>query len=49
MNGWTFILSIPVYMFITKHVDITFSAHDEFLEWPSSGTIKAKVFESQTI
>jgi hypothetical protein len=29
-------------------VDITFSAHDAFLEQPSSGTLKAKIFESQT-
>ena len=27
-------------MFCNKTVDIKFSAHDTFLEWPSSGTLK---------
>jgi hypothetical protein len=31
-----------------KVVDITFSVHHAFLEQPSSGTLKAKIFESQT-
>ena len=30
-------------------VDIKFSAHGAFLEPPSSGTLKAKIFESQLI
>jgi len=32
-----------------KNVDIKFSAHDAFLKQPSSGTLKAKIFESQII
>jgi hypothetical protein len=30
-----------------KNVDINFSAHDGFLKWPSSSTIKVKRFESK--
>ena len=29
-----------------KNVDIKFSAHDAFLEWPSSGTLKIEKLES---
>jgi hypothetical protein len=32
-----------------KNVDIILSAHDAFLEQPSSGTLKAKIFEIQII
>ena len=32
-----------------KKVDIKFSAHDAFLEQLSSGTLKAKILESQII
>ena len=32
-----------------KNVDIKFSAHDAFLELPSSGTLKVKIFERQII
>ena len=32
-----------------KNVDIKFSAHDALLEQPSSGTLKAKILESQII
>jgi len=30
-----------------KKVDIKFSAHDAFLKYPSSGTLKDKIFEGQ--
>jgi len=30
-----------------KNIDIKFSWHDVFLEEPSSGTLKVKIFESQ--
>jgi len=36
-------------MFVNKNVDIKFSAHDAFLELPSSGTLKVKIFERQII
>jgi hypothetical protein len=32
-----------------QKIDIKFSAHDAFLEEPSSGTLKVKIFESQII
>jgi hypothetical protein len=32
-----------------KNVDIKFSVHDTFLEYPSSGTLKAKILENQII
>ena len=32
-----------------KNVDIKFSAHDAFLEKPSSGTLKIEILESQII
>ena len=32
-----------------KNVDIKFSVHDVFLEYPSSSTLKAEIFESQII
>ena len=32
-----------------ENVDIKFSAHDAFLEQPSSGTLKIKRLESQKI
>ena len=32
-----------------KNVDIKFSAHDAFLEKPSSGTLKTKILENQII
>ena len=34
---------------INKNVNIKFSAHDRFLKEPSSGTLNAKIFESQVI
>jgi hypothetical protein len=33
----------------SKNIDIKISAHDAVLEWPSSGTLKVKIFESQII
>ena len=37
---------MPRYIICGKRVDITFSAHDAFLEWPWSGTLKIERFES---
>ena len=34
---------------INKDVDIKLSAHDAFLEKPSSGTLKIEILESQII
>jgi hypothetical protein len=34
---------------INKDVNIKFSAHDAFLEKPSSGTLNIEIFESQII
>ena len=34
---------------MNENVDIKFSAHDAYLEYLSSGTLKAKIFESKTI
>ena len=43
-------MHIIVYLFcVNENVDIKFSAHDAFLEKPSSSTIKAKIFENQVI
>ena len=33
----------------SKNIDIKISAHDAVLEWPSSGTLKVKIFEGQII
>jgi len=35
--------------FQNKYVDIKFSVHNEFLEEPSSGTLKIAILESQLI
>ena len=32
-----------------ENLDIKYSAHDLFLQKPSSGTLKLKIFESQII
>ena len=32
-----------------KNVDIKFSVHDTFLEYPLSGTLKSEILENQTI
>ena len=31
------------YMYYNKNVDIKFSAHDAFLEYPSSGTLRVTI------
>jgi len=36
-------------MYCINDVDIRFSAHDTFLELPSSGILKVKLLESQII
>jgi hypothetical protein len=38
-----------IHFYLNKNVDINFSAHGAFLEYPSSGSLKAKIFESQII
>ena len=37
------------YLLCNKNVDIKFSAHDAFLEWPSSSTLNIEILESQII
>ena len=45
-----FILLVHVIKYTSsKNVDIKLSAHEAFLEWPSSGTLKIERFESQII
>jgi len=36
-------------MYTNKNVDIKFSVHDTFLEWPSSGMLKMERLESLII
>jgi hypothetical protein len=37
------------FYYCNNNVDILFSAHNAFLEYPSSGTFKVKILESQII
>ena len=40
---------IRIYPYNNKNVDIKLSAHDTFLEQPSSGTLKIEKLENQII
>ena len=46
ISGFLRLLRFPPAI---KNVDIKFSAHDAFLEKPSSGTLKIEILESQII
>ena len=45
-TGATFQRKILLHMHCNKNVDIKISAHDVSLEYPSSGTLKVKIYES---
>jgi hypothetical protein len=49
LGKYIVIMCLVIYILCTKNVDIKFSAHDTFLEKPSSGTLKIERLESGII
>ena len=49
LGKYTVIMCFVIYILCSKIVDIKFSAHDTFLEKPSSGTLKIERLESGII
>jgi hypothetical protein len=43
----TYLENEPQIIVIKTNIDIKFNAHGTFLKQPSSGTLKANIFESQ--
>jgi hypothetical protein len=49
LGKYTVIMCLVIYILCSKIVDIKLSAHDTFLEKPSSGTLKIERLESGII
>ena len=49
LGKYTVVMCLVIYILCSKIVDIKFSAHDTFLEKPSSGTLKIERLESEII
>jgi hypothetical protein len=49
LGMYTVIMCLVIHILCTKIVDIKLSAHDTFLEKPSSGTLKIERLESGII